>query len=86
MAFSRRIGELWEPFCKLPFAYPKKELSLYTPDTFLNVRAKIEKQFKEFLAELHLNEGNVPRLEETYSTVWGYVASGDVNLSLDLHF
>ena len=86
MAFSRRIGELWEPFCKLPFAYPKKELSLYTPDTFRNVRAKIEKQFKEFITELDLDEDNFSRLEKEYSTVWGYVASGDVNLSLDLHF
>lgn len=24
MAFARRIGELWEPFCKLPFEYPIK--------------------------------------------------------------
>ncbi|MGQ4533414.1 hypothetical protein ACUIAC_09070 [Dermabacteraceae bacterium P13138] len=86
MAFSRRIGELWEPFCKLPFAYPKRELTLYSPDTFFNVRAKIEKQFKEFVSGLHLEKEDLSRLEREYSTVWGYVASGDVNLSLDLHF
>lgn len=25
MSFSRRIGELWETFCKLPFEYPMKK-------------------------------------------------------------
>lgn len=28
MAFSRRIGELWEPFCRLAFEYPVKELHI----------------------------------------------------------
>ena len=29
MAFSRRMGELWEPFCKKCFEYPIKDLSLF---------------------------------------------------------
>ena len=31
MAFARRIGELWEPFCKETFSYPVKKLRLINP-------------------------------------------------------
>lgn len=34
MTFSRRIGELWEPFCKLPFFYPVNELKIIDVPTF----------------------------------------------------
>ena len=29
MAFSRRVGELWEPFCKLCFKYPSTSISAF---------------------------------------------------------
>ena len=29
MAFSKRIGKLWEPFCKLAFEYPINDLELF---------------------------------------------------------
>ena len=34
MAFARRIGELWEPFCKEAFKYPVKDLDLNNPPNF----------------------------------------------------
>ena len=34
MAFSRRIGELWEPFCKLCFRYPITPINLFAPPLF----------------------------------------------------
>lgn len=34
MAFARRVGELWEPFCKLTFEYSVKELTLIVPPNF----------------------------------------------------
>src|ERR1051326_630769 len=38
MAFSRRIGELWEPFCKLCFEFPLSDATLFIPPLFLEVR------------------------------------------------
>lgn len=35
MAFSRRVGELWEPFCKLCFKYPSTRISSFIPPHFL---------------------------------------------------
>lgn len=31
MDFSRRVGELWDPFCKLCFYYPVNDVSLFVP-------------------------------------------------------
>ncbi|GAG80730.1 unnamed protein product, partial [marine sediment metagenome] len=41
MTFSRRIGELWEPFCKLCFDYPLKDLTLFIPPLFSEVKRKL---------------------------------------------
>ena len=38
MAFSRRIGELWEPMCKLPFEYPLNVLNIYIPPNIEDVK------------------------------------------------
>ena len=44
MAFARRIGELWEPFCKLPFEYPVKALKIIEPHDFDKVQAGMRKK------------------------------------------
>ena len=40
MDFSRRVGELWHPFCKLCFYYPINNLSLFIPPLFRKSKRK----------------------------------------------
>lgn len=42
MAFARRIGELWEPFCKLAFDFPVKELTLIDPLTLTRYKHELK--------------------------------------------
>ena len=44
MAFARRVGELWEPFCKLAFVFPVKSLSIIDPPNFNDVQTRIKRR------------------------------------------
>ena len=54
MTFSRRIGELWEPFCKLPFSYPVNELKIIDVPAFQEIQDIIQKDAITFIESLHL--------------------------------
>ena len=43
MDFSRRVGELWDPFCKLCFYYPINNLSLFIPPLFSELKKYYDK-------------------------------------------
>ena len=86
MTFSRRIGELWEPFCKLPFQYPINNIELFTPPIFDEVKKKSTKEIEEYIESLPLNREQKNELMKYYRKVWTLVTSGDVKLELDLHF
>jgi hypothetical protein len=55
MAFARRIGELWEPFCKLPFEYPVKDLKIIEPQDFGKVQAEIKKKAADYINTLEIS-------------------------------
>ncbi len=86
MAFSRRIGELWEPFCRLAFEYPIKKLTIITPPDFENVQKKLKKKATDFIDSLQLPEDIKDELKKQYSIPWTMVDSGGIKLPLDLHF
>lgn len=86
MAFSRRIGELWEPFCKLTFEYPINDLKLIEPPTFKDIKNNIKKSSTDFINELELDENTKTELLEYYDIPWSFVDSGGIKLELDLHF
>jgi len=86
MAFARRIGELWEPFCKLAFDYPIKPLSIITPPDFDKVQTKIKCNATEYIDSLDLNEETKQELKRHYDIPWTMVDSGGIKLGLDLHF
>ena len=86
MAFSRRIGELWEPFCKLPFEFPTKKLVIYDPPTFSHVQNRIIEDFNIYVDNLGIDHEVKSTIMSKYGHVWDFVASGSVNLKLDLHF
>ena len=87
MAFSRRIGELWEPFCKLCFHYPvKPTISFYKPDGFEVVKNILTDKLDSIISDSNLPYTTVNLLKENYEQVWGLVTSGEISTELDLHF
>jgi len=86
MAFSRRIGELWEPFCKLCFAYPIKEIELFVPPLFSEVRDALTSEIQAYITELNITDKQKEDLKNYYKKVWNFVTSGEIKLELDLHF
>lgn len=86
MAFSRRIGELWEPFCKLAFEYPVNDLELFIPPLFSDVKKKLATEIEDYINTLNLSQEEKDQLLKYYNKVWGLVTSGEIKLELDLHF
>ncbi|MCD4745160.1 MAG: hypothetical protein K8R58_02550 [Bacteroidales bacterium] len=71
MTFSRRIGELWEPFCKLCFAYPINNLTLFIPPLFLDVKQKLSNEIGDYIKKLKITSKQKAQLKEYYNKVWG---------------
>lgn len=86
MSFSRRIGELWEPFCKIPFYYPVNDLELYTPPTFKSIEIMLKNEFRDYIEKLNISEDEKKQLSEYYKKQSLLIGSGSISLNLDLHF
>ncbi len=87
MAFSRRIGELWDPFCRLCFDYPvRSDIELYEPPLFSEVKEQLQNEIRIYIANLYLTQEEKSRLVSYYDKVWSLVTSGEIQLELDLHF
>ena len=86
MTFSRRIGELWEPFCKLCFAYPINKVTLFIPPLFSEVKKKLSDEIEVYIDKLKISQEEKGQLKKYYYKVWGLVTSGEIKLELDLHF
>lgn len=86
MAFSRRIGELWEPFCKLAFEYPINDIELFVPPLFSDVKKKLANEIEDYINKLNIKQEQKEQLIKYYNKVWSLVMSGEIQLELDLHF
>ena len=86
MAFARRIGELWEPFCRLAFEYSVKKLNIITPPDFTQVQWSIKKNAIDYINSLDISSETKEELKRHYIIPWTMVDSGGINLALDLHF
>lgn len=86
MAFARRIGELWEPFCKLAFDFPIKKLILIDPPDFDEVQTQIKSDAIGYIESLDLSKEIKTELKRHYDVPWTMVDSGGIKLGLDLHF
>lgn len=86
MTFSRRIGELWEPFCKLAFEYPTNDLELFVPPLFSDVKKMLADEIEAYINGLKLTKNEKTQLLKYYDKVWSLVMSGEIQLELDLHF
>lgn len=86
MAFSRRVGELWEPFCKLCFIYPLTNIRLFVPPLFEQVKENLTNEISNYIDGLRININEKAQLKRYYDKVWGLVTSGEIQLECDLHF
>lgn len=86
MSFSRRIGELWEPFCKLCFEFPLSDATLFVPPLFSHVKEKLINEINSYINQLAISEQQRDELRAYYHKIWGLVTSGEIQLELDLHF
>lgn len=87
MAFSRRIGEFWEPFCKLPFFYPVLSLEIYSPPKIEEVKETLKNQINDLVESLSIEQEIKEKLMSSYQALWTLLnSSGHISLSLDLHY
>lgn len=86
MAFSRRIGELWEPFCKLCFQFPLTDIRLFVPPLFSDVKTNMTKEIEDYIDALSITDDQKTELKRYYNKVWSLVTSGEIKLELDCHF
>ena len=86
MAFSRRVGELWEPFCKLCFSYPRNNIRLFIPPLFSEVKQNLTTEINTYIDGLGIDVQDKERLKKYYDKVWNLVTSGEIQLECDLHF
>lgn len=86
MAFSRRVGELWEPFCKLCFSYPLTNIRLFIPPLFSEVKQGLTTEINTFIEGLKIKSEEKTQLKKYYDKVWNLVTSGEIQLECDLHF
>lgn len=86
MDFSRRVGELWDPFCKLCFYYPVNDVSLFVPPLFSEVKKKLTAEIVDYINKLNISPEEKEELKKYYDKVWSLVTSGEIQLELDLHF
>lgn len=86
MSFSRRIGELWEPFCKICFKYSISNIKQFVPPLFSDVKLKLTSEIEEYVDSLNLTDLQKAQLKDYFAKVWSLVSSGEIKLELDLHF
>ena len=86
MAFSRRVGELWEPLGATCFEFPiREDVSLFVPPLFQDVRERLALEVLDFIEKLNIDESDKESLIRYYDQVWQLVTSGEIKLELDLH-
>jgi hypothetical protein len=87
MTFSRRVGELWQRFCALPFEHPlRDEVRLFTPPLFKDIQKVLTQEIRDYIYSLPLTSSQKEELLRYYDKVWSLVTSGEINLELDVHF
>ncbi|MGN4425972.1 hypothetical protein ACTFQN_19370 [Bacillus cereus group sp. MYBK30-1] len=87
MDFTRRIGELWEPFCKLCWSYTSEEgVTDIIPPTFDEAKLKLLTDLNSFIDTTSLLDAEKRELDKYLELMWELIASGDIKLKSDLHF
>ena len=78
MTFSRRIGELWEAFCKTAWDYPAKDtIQRFDPPNFNTIRSELEEEFTKRLRDHISGESILADIQTLFELV------GDINMDED---
>ncbi|UJS03461.1 hypothetical protein [Cylindrospermopsis raciborskii] len=87
MAFSRRVGELWEDFVKLPFLHPPRTVDLveFVPPLFSDVIKNLKQSTEEYISVLPISLKQKHDLMKYYEKVWVLINTGNISLELDFH-
>jgi hypothetical protein len=85
--FSRRIGELWEEFVKLPFLHAPKaaNLTYFVPKTFCHVRGNIKRDTEKHIDTLPISQEQTTKLINDYEKLWLVIDSAKISLEMDFH-
>ncbi|AOZ89330.1 hypothetical protein BK049_11915 [Bacillus xiamenensis] len=87
MDFTRRVGELWEPFCKLCWKYSSEEgIADIIPPTFDEAKVQLLTDLNTFIETTSLTEEQTQELNRYLELMWELIASGEIKLESDLHF
>lgn len=86
MSFTRRIGEMWEPFCIIPFKYPAKQLKDIEPPDFNKLKQNWKKEAIQLIDASISNKENKNKLIKLYDIPWEILDGCDTQLGLDFHF
>lgn len=87
MDFARRIGELYEPFCKIPFEFSlNEEVEIYTPPKFSPFLQERVKGIESLLQHPELPEEIKEQLKKELSPFLELTLAEKLNLKMDLHF
>lgn len=86
MDFSRRMGELWEPFCKICWEYSVNELEIIEPIKFSDAVISMRSQTSEVIDDLNIEDTGKAKILEQFNNLLSIISSGAVNMKSDLHF
>lgn len=87
MALSRRVGELWDPFCQLCWEYPVDDsIEFWEPPHFDEVKMKVQKTILKLIDENVSDANSKKLLLSQLDVMWEFISSGEIQLSSDLHF
>lgn len=86
MTFSRRIGELWEEFCNIPFEYAIEDLNLYRPPLYDTIANEVREEFSEYISTLNLDNNQSNKIFDFFEMQSNLINSGSINMKLDVHF
>lgn len=84
MSFSRRMGELWESFVRIPFGY-SRVLEPVIPPLFNDIRIKLQFEVHAYIDQLNISNAQKDELKNMYDKVWMLLHAGEVSLELDVH-
>jgi hypothetical protein len=87
MDFARRIGEFYEPFCKLPFKYSLNlDVSLFTPPSFNPFIQGKRNRLSMLLNQPEISDSFKAEIQECLSPFLNLTLAEKLNLKMDLHF
>lgn len=88
MDFPRRIGELWEPFCRLVFENSVSNITNVSPKSFEFLKNNATEQLKFLSTFIPIDNSKIDKYKEALTFTTNFINIFDsmaIQLKLDLH-